>query len=124
MRFKDIFLIGVGAAIGGVLGYWAFFWIARQGFYGLILPGGLLGVGAGLSKGKTSLVISVICGLSALALGLFTEWRFAPFVKDKSLVYFLAHALELRPVTVIMIAAGAFLGFWVPFRRSQEAGRT
>ena len=28
----------IGAAIGGVLGYFVFFWIAGQGFYALILP--------------------------------------------------------------------------------------
>ena len=38
----------VGAAAGGVLGYFAFFWIARQGFYALALPGLALGLGCGL----------------------------------------------------------------------------
>jgi len=36
-------ILGVGA--GGVLGYFAFFWIARQGLYAPMLPGGLVGLG-------------------------------------------------------------------------------
>ncbi len=112
----DIMLPLLGAAAGGLLGYLAFFWIAKQGFYGLILPGGLLGVGAGAFKNR-SIAVSVICGLSAIALGLFAEWRFAPFVKDASLGYFLSHAPDLKPVTLMMIAAGGIIGFWIPFRK-------
>ena len=108
--------------MAGSLGYFVFFWIARQGFYGLILPGGLLGLGASVFKTKST-AVSVLCGLLALALGLFTEWRFAPFVKDGSLGYFVLHIHRLSPVTLIMIGVGAFIGFWAPFRRSQEAGK-
>jgi hypothetical protein len=65
----------------------------------------------------------VVCGFLSLALGCFTEWRFAPFVADASFGYFISHMHELRPITLLMIAAGALIGFWVPFRRSQEAGK-
>jgi hypothetical protein len=120
MRWKQDSLVLLGALLGGALGYAAFFWIAKQGFYGLVLPGGLLGCGAGVFKSR-SRYLSVICGLAALALGLFTEWRFSPFVADASLFYFLGHVSQLKPVTLLMIAAGAAIGFWVPFRRSQDA---
>jgi hypothetical protein len=105
----------VGAAIGGALGYFLFFWLAGHGFYGMIIPGGLLGIGAGTFKCR-SIVIAVICGFAALALGLFTEWRFAPFVADDSLGYFLAHFYQLNGLTLVMIAVGAAIGFWAPFR--------
>ena len=39
-------MAGLAAAAGGVVGYFAFIWIARQGFYALMLPGGLAGLGA------------------------------------------------------------------------------
>ena len=74
---KQSCLVLLGAAIGGAVGYFAFFWIARQGFYGLILPGGLLGLGAGVFKGRSK-IVAILCGVLALGLGLFTEWRFAP----------------------------------------------
>lgn len=120
MNRKDDVLVLLGAAVGGVLGYVAFFWIARQGFYGVMLPGGLLGLGAGIFKTR-SRAVPVLCGLSALALGLFTEWRFAPFIADESLAYFLSHIHQLKLLTLLMIIVGTLIGFWVPFRRTQEA---
>ena len=117
---KANLLVLGGALAGGVLGYFAFFWVADQGFYGLILPGALMGLGAGLAKHR-SVPLAIACGLSAVALGLFTEWRFAPFRKDDSLAYFLLHAWELKPITLLMIAVGGAIAFWVPYRRL-EAG--
>ncbi len=118
MTTKDTLAL-LGAAVGGILGYFAFFWIARQGFYALILPGALVGIGAGLF-GNRSIAVSVVCGLLALTLGLLTEWRFAPFAQDTGLGFFLAHAHRLRPLTLIMIAAGGLIGFWVPFQSRKK----
>ncbi len=114
---KDKALAFTGAIIGGTVGYFAFFWIVRQGLYGLILPGGLLGLGASVVPSRSAWFCAVF-GVMALALGLFTEWRFAPFIKDGSLLFFLAHVYQLRPITLFMIGAGAVIGFWAPFRRS------
>ena len=105
------------------MGYFGFIWIARQGFYALVLPGGLLGVGASLFANK-SIAPCIVCGLSALALGVLAEWQFAPFIRDGSLGYFVTHIYQLRPITVMMIAAGAFIGFWAPFSRRQLEHRS
>ena len=75
-----------------------------------------MGFGAGFFR-CTSRVVPIVCGVLALAIGLFTEWRFAPLADDNSLKYFLGHVYQLKPITLIMIAAGALLGFWIPFRR-------
>src|SRR5262245_65940827 len=103
------------AAAGGALGYFGFFWLVSQGFYGLVLPGGVLGIAAGLA-GNRSRALAIACGIAALALGLFTEWRFAPFKADRSLAYFLTHIGKLEPVTLLMIAAGGVIGVWFPWR--------
>jgi len=116
---KNLMLLFVGAVLGGVIGYYGFFWLAGQNLYALVLPGGLIGVGAALGKSK-SIVPAILCCLAAIALGLFTEWKFEPFIADNSLGYFLRHIPDLRPATLLMIAAGAFLGFWVPFRRIER----
>ena len=109
----ESWLLGlVGAAIGGWLGYLAFFWIASQGFYALPVPGAVLGIGCGLLAQRRIMVLAIICGLAALSLGLFTEWRFRPFIADKSLSYFLGHLYELKPSTLLMIALGGVFGFW------------
>jgi hypothetical protein len=119
---KDNLAVLGGAIAGGVVGYYGFFWLAQQGFYAMILPGALLGLGASMWPCR-SIAVSVACGVMALALGLFTEWRFGPFMVDAGLGYFLTHFYQLQPVTLLMIGAGAFLGFWPPFRRIQGGRR-
>jgi hypothetical protein len=116
---KDTLLVLAGAVAGGILGYFAFAWLYEQGFYGLVLPGGLLGFGAGIARNR-SLWLAAVCGLLALMLGVLVEWHFAPFAKDESLGYFLQHLQDLKPVTLVMIALGGVLGFWVPFRRIEK----
>jgi len=108
-----------GALAGAAVGYFAFIWIARQGFYALMLPGGLAGVGASLFVSDRSVLRGVLCGVFALGLGLFAEWRFAPFIKDASLDYFLAHVGQLQPITLLMIAGGGVLGYWLALGRER-----
>ncbi len=114
-------VLALAAAVGGVVGDLAFRWIAQHGFYALVLPGALVGIAAGYWKNRF-LAVCVVCGLLALAVGLFAEWRHAPFLKDDGLGYFLAHAHQLRPMTLIMIALGTGIGFGVPFRHRDDPG--
>ena len=74
----------VGAAIGGVLGFYTFRWLSTTGFYGLAIPGSFLGLGCGLLAQHRSPLRGVFCAVAALVLSLFTEWKFAPFVDDTS----------------------------------------
>jgi multisubunit Na+/H+ antiporter MnhB subunit len=114
-------LVLIGAAAGGAAGY-ALFWYARQwGFYAIVLPGALLGIGAGLARNR-SVAMALICGLLALALGLFTEWRHSPFIRDGRIEYFFTHIHELKPITLGLIGLGGFIGFWMPFRRISTGG--
>jgi hypothetical protein len=118
-RIRNLLAGILGAAAGGILGYFAFFWIAGQGFYALMVPGGLVGLGGGLLVRDRSPIRAAICGVVALGLGLFTEWRFAPFIKDASLGYFLTHLHDLRPITMLMIVAGAAFGYWLALGRER-----
>ncbi len=119
---KNNILALIAAMIGGIAGYFGFFWITRQGFYALVVPGGLIGLGASYFKPR-SIVVCVVCGLLALALGLYTEWVWRPFAKDASLGYFLANVHHLNPITLIMITAGTALGFWLPYSHRNDASR-
>jgi hypothetical protein len=83
----------------------------------MIIPGGLLGLGAGIPKNK-SVILAVVCGILAIALGFFAESQI--FLKDDSLSFLLAHIHELKPVTYIMIAVGGAIAFWIPFRRIER----
>jgi len=75
----------VGAVAGGVLGYFVFSWMIRQGFYALALPGFAVGLGCGLLSGGRSRGLGLVCGVLGIMLGLITEWRHAPFIADGSL---------------------------------------
>ena len=109
----------VGAAFGAVLGFFAFSWVLGQGYYGLIIPGGLVGLGAGISKNR-SIPLAVVCGVVALGAGLFTEWWHFSFLADSSFPYFLGHVYELKPVTLMMLGVGAVIGFYIPYARAEE----
>lgn len=101
-----------GAVAGGTIGYFAFFWIVNQGFYALIVPGGLLGIGCGLLARQPSHTRGLVCAVAAVALGFFTEWKFRPFNADESFTYLLQHAHQLQPVTLLMIGLGGLIAYW------------
>lgn len=112
-QVKNLLAALGGTLAGGTVGYFAFIWIARQGFYALILPGAMAGLGASLLVSDRSVLRGVLCGLFAVGLGMFAEWRFAPFIKDDHFGYFLAHVSRLQPITLLMIAAGGGFGYWL-----------
>jgi hypothetical protein len=115
------YVLGIlGGIVGGAVGYFVFFFAIGQGLYPMVLPGALVGLGCGAMLGMKSNAMGVVCGLSALALGLFIEWQFAPFERDRSLGFFLARVNQLRSMTLILIVLGALLGF--AFGRGREGG--
>jgi hypothetical protein len=116
---KNHLLVLVAAIAGGMLGHFATVWIAQQGFYAIALPGALAGLAAGAFRSR-SIAVAIICGLWGIAIGLLTEWRAFPFIADGGLPHFLKHIGDLRPITLIMIAAGGVIAFWIPFRRGRE----
>ena len=118
---KQIILVLAGAVAGGAVGYAVCWWLGEHGFYSVAIPGVLLGLGAGIAKNR-SVVLAVICGLLAVGVGLVAEWLIFPF-KDESLGYFLRHIPNLSPVTLLMIAVGGLIGFWVPFSRIEKRPR-
>jgi hypothetical protein len=107
------YLLGtLGGVAGGVFGYFAFAWLLKQGMYAMILPGALIGLGCGWFIGIRSNAMGILCGVAGLALGIFCEWRFQPFIKDDSLAFFVQNLHQLRPGTQLMIAAGAIVAYW------------
>lgn len=108
----------VGAVIGGVAGYFVFGWILRYGLYAPLIPGAFLGAGCGLLARQHSFLRGLLCGLAGLALGVYTEWKYMPFVKDGSFTFFIQH---MTPVTMLLQALGGFLAYW--FGRERLWGR-
>ena len=113
-------LVLVGALVGAVVGFAASAWLMRQGFYAMVLPGGLAGLGAGIFRSRF-LPIHIICGILALSAGFLAEWQLRPFIADPSLNYFVHNVSQLQPMTWIMIIAGGAIGFWIPLSRGFDA---
>ena len=99
----------VGATLGGVAGYFLFGWILRQGIYAGIVPGALLGLGCGVFIQRRNVLLAVVCGVAALALGIFTEWKYLPFARDGSFSFLIQH---LPPFKWLMLGLGGLAGFW------------
>jgi hypothetical protein len=114
-RVVSAFLGLIGAVVGGALGFFAFGWALRQGFYAMILPGGLLGIGCALLSREHSFPRGIACGVAALALGLFSEWKYRPFAADERFAYFLSHMnkLDAPGITYLMIGLGALMAVWI-----------
>src|SRR3954469_24164947 len=105
------FVLAVACALGGgLVGHFLFIWMARQGFYALLIPGALVGIGAGMVFKGRSVALMVICGVMGLAFGTFSEWRLRPFVADNTLGYFVRHLPDLLPLTKLMLALSAICG--------------
>jgi hypothetical protein len=110
-----------GAAVGAVLGWFAFDWLYGQGLYGLALPGALVGLVCGVASGGTSLVNAIACTVIAIVLSLVIEWKHRPFVADDSFGYFVTHVHELRGITWLMMILGAVFAFWFGRGRTRAA---
>ena len=117
---NNIALCILGAAAGGVAGYFTCAWLLGQGLYGLALPGTLLGLGCGIFVKSRSMALAIACGIAGLLLGFFCEWRLAPFTADSSLGYFLSHLSDLRPRTFVMVVLGGIFAFWFALGRSKR----
>lgn len=109
----------MGALMGGTLGYLGFFWLLGQGFFGLVLPGGLLGLGAGVVRNRGGWV-PWVCGLMALVLGFVADYR--SLANPPELSEFLSRLLQRQPVTLLMLAVGTAIGFYVPWSRREWTG--
>jgi hypothetical protein len=105
----------VGSLVGGFLGYFLVEWLRRQGFYTIVLPGALAGLGCGLFSVTSSRVRGILCALEAAAFGLISEWLIMYGPKEKTLDNFLGFLAQFKNeplITPLMLALGVFLGYW------------
>jgi hypothetical protein len=114
-------LVVAGGLVGGVAGWFLLHFLLQFGLYGIMIPGVMVGLGAGYFRSRF-LWPAMLCGLLALLLGFAAEWWYFPWAKDKSLLFYLQHIHELSPITLLLIGLGGVLGFWSPYsqyRREQ-----
>jgi len=103
----------IGAVIGGVIGHRLFLWIAQNGYYGLMIPGALVGLGCSQFALHRSMLRGLVCALGAIFVGLYSEWKHAPFRANDGFGYLLSHVSDLNQITLLMIALGGVFGFWL-----------
>ena len=114
-RFMLVIARGIaGAVVGGIVGYWIFRVLLGFGFYALVVPGALLGLGAGLAARGSSRFLGVLCAVAAFGLTVYAEWGHAPFRDDPSLLFFVTHLhrLDGGPVKYIMLVLGTACAYW------------
>ena len=120
-RQAIIILRGIaGGIFGGAIGFFVFQWLARQGMYGRMIPGALIGLGAGLAARGRSVALGVLCAIAAIALSIFAEWAVRPFLIDKSFSFFVTHLHQWSAMTMIMMGLGAVFAYWLGQGREQE----
>ena len=100
-----------GAVIGAGLGYLAFRLLYRNGFYGIMLPGVLIGFGASLAARSRSQTLGMICAALAVGVTLFTEWH-VRFSQHNTFLFFLSNLHTLGIVSLVMMVAGVLAAFW------------
>lgn len=108
----------IGAAAGGVVGYFVFYWIWKQGYNVSVLPGTLLGLGGGLLLRQQSMLMSIICGVGGLAIGVVSQWRV--LYQYEEFGFFLSNNVSQLPWQVLLgLAAGTLLAAW--FGRGRDS---
>jgi hypothetical protein len=98
----------IGATAGAFAGYHAFGWILKQGFYAMVVPGALIGLGFGYASGARSKGLGAICAGLAVAFTLFVEWK---FMRHGNIEAFLNNLQHLGGVTWLMILLGAWCAY-------------
>lgn len=110
-----------GGIAGACVGYYLFRLLATQGFYALVLPGALAGIGCGSLSRHRSVLLGAISAIIGLSAGIYSEWRQYPFMEDDSFNYFIMNLHQLRPFTLLLMVAGGILAFWFGMGRSGGA---
>jgi hypothetical protein len=101
----------VGAAIGGVLGFYVYRWVLNQGFIGGMIPGAFLGLGCSLLARHPSMARGVVCGVAGLILGFFTDWYTT--ITKQTFWEYLRDVKSINQVILLTIAIGTFIAFWL-----------
>jgi hypothetical protein len=101
----------VGAALGGVAGFYVYRWVLNHGFIGGMIPGAFLGLGCSLLARHPSMARGVVCGAAGLLLGFFTDWYTT--ITQETFLEYLLDMKSINKVILLTIALGMFIAFWL-----------
>lgn len=112
----------LGAAAGGVIGYFVFFLLLENaGMYAMVLPGALIGLGRAVGAKAKSIPLGIVCGIAALVLSLFIEWRITPLPDGETISDFFAKLPDRPFRNQASIVAGPLMALWFGAGRSLGA---
>jgi hypothetical protein len=100
-----------GAVAGGIAGYFLFWVLARSGMLGYMIPGALLGLGAGYAARGRSPVLGVICAVLAVGLTLFAAWHVA--FQQFTFPEFLGRLHQLPISRIVLMSLGVVMAYWL-----------
>lgn len=116
----------LGAAIGGVVGWFGYTFLLGQGFYALMLVAWPMGLGASLGARRRSVALATVVAAAALAAQLWAQYATSSFTDgppraEQTLGYFLSRLGDLRPMTYVMLVLGTAFTFWFALGRETPA---
>jgi predicted transporter len=109
-----------GGAVGGVLGYFVFDWALTQGYYALVLPGSLVGIGCGLASRRKLLAMGVLSAIGAFAVGALADWNSLANPSPTVLEHLGTLLQPNRRMPAILIFAGVAISFYFGIGRDRR----
>jgi hypothetical protein len=110
----------LGGAVGGALGYFAFDWMLTRGYYALVLPGSLVGLGCGLASRRKLIGLGALSAVAALAIGALADWN---SLAEPSPTFLEHLATLLRPnrrIPAFLILASVVISFYFGLGRDRR----
>lgn len=120
IQLRYLAMGAAGSIVGACLGYYLLQILAQQGFYAIVLPGALTGLGCGYLSRHKSIQLGILCAIVGAIAGILSEWKIAPFIKDDGLGYFLLHLHQVRPFSLFLIVVGSLMAFWFGLGRERS----
>jgi hypothetical protein len=111
----------VGALLGAAVGYVAFFTLLnRAGLYAMVLPGALIGIGRVMGSKTKSIPLGIVCGVAAVVLSLYLEWRVTPLPEGATFIEFLQRLPDRPFRSQASLIAGPLMALWFGLGRSES----
>jgi hypothetical protein len=109
-----------GGASGGALGYFVFDWALTQGYYALVLPGSLVGLGCGLASGRKVLALGILSAVGAFAVGVLADWNSLANPSPTILGHLATLLQSNRQMAALLILVSVALSFYFGIGRNRQ----
>ncbi len=109
LPIKNLFLGLIGGVAGGIVGFFVCKWLATQGFYAVVIPGAMVGLGFGLAARKRHQAFGLICAVLGLFAGLITQWKV--YSNEPSFWKLVGELKDYSIVTWVLLGLGVVMAY-------------